>query len=548
MRSSLAPVAEVFRNPDLRRLLLGSSGYFTGDWAYTIALAVFAYRAGGPAAVGLVGLIRMVPAAVIAPFGSMLADRYRRERVLTLVYLSCAVIGALSATAYFLTSSTILIFVLAGLISAVSAVLRPAHWALVPLLATNPRQMAASNAASSMVEGVSTFVGPAIGAALLVTGSAGIVFAATAAMFAWSAFITARITSDITAKIKPRTENEPPLRVAAEGFRILLREPGPRLLVALFSAQTLVRGLLNVLLVVASVELLGLGESGVGILTSAFGVGGIVGTLATLWLVGRRRLAGPFGLGLALWGLPIALVGFFPNPAAALVLLALPGVGNAIGDVAGYTLVQRLTKNDVLARVFGVLEGSVTVTLGIGYVLAAPLLAVAGTRGALIITGLLLPVLVLASLRALRRLDRVCEVPERELSLLGQIPLFSPLPVVTREQLASALDREEHPAGRVLVREGQRGDRFYIVAEGEVLVSAAGREAATLGPGDYFGEIALLRDVPRTATVSTTTSVVTYALNREEFIGAVTGHVATEDEAETTVAARLAGLQGMRES
>jgi CRP-like cAMP-binding protein len=93
----------------------------------------------------------------------------------------------------------------------------------------------------------------------------------------------------------------------------------------------------------------------------------------------------------------------------------------------------------------------------------------------------------------------------------------------------------------VIVREGDAGDRFYIVAEGKIDVSQYGGTISELGAGSYFGEIALLRDVPRTATVIARTDVVLYALDRDDFLATVTGHPASAEAAETVMSARLAG-------
>jgi CRP-like cAMP-binding protein len=95
--------------------------------------------------------------------------------------------------------------------------------------------------------------------------------------------------------------------------------------------------------------------------------------------------------------------------------------------------------------------------------------------------------------------------------------------------------------GTVIVREGDAGDRFYIVAEGEIEVSQDGRVLSELGSGGYFGEIALLRDMPRTATVIARTPVVLYALDRDDFLAAVTGHPQSAEAAESVVASRLVG-------
>jgi CRP-like cAMP-binding protein len=321
----------------------------------------------------------------------------------------------------------------------------------------------------------------------------------------------------------------------------LAREKGLRVLVFLLVAQTLVAGALNVLIVVSALQLLGLGEEGVGFLNSAVGIGGLVGAVVAAALIGRR-LTTNFLIGILLWGLPIALIGVFPEPAPALIFLAVVGIGNTLVDVSAYTLLQRAVPDDVLARVFGAVQGLWVATIGVGAIVAPLLIAAVDIRGALLITGALLPILAVLLRSRLTQLDDV-PVPERELALLRGIDLFHPLPAPTLESLARALVPLRVQAGEEVFRQGDLGDRYYIVAEGEVEIVADGRVVAVTGPGGYFGEIALIRDVPRTATVRAKTDVELMALDRDDFIAAVTGHAASAEAADSVIAARLASLR-----
>jgi MFS family permease len=298
-----------------------------------------------------------------------------------------------------------------------------------------------------------------------------------------------------------------------------------------------------VLIVVAALELLDLGEAGVGFLNSAVGVGGLLGALGAFALISRKRLASDFGIGLVLWGIPIALIGVFPDPPAALILLGIVGVGNTIVDVAALTLLQRTVPDEILTRVFGVVQSVFVGTTGLGAILAPLAIDVVGIRWAMIATGALLPLLAALLWRRISALDAEALAPLRELELLHSIPLFRPLPATTLEELASSLVPVQATPGTELVREGETGDRFYVIASGEVDVSAQGQPVRTQGPGDHFGEIALLRDVPRTATVTAKTDVELYALERDEFLGAVTGHAASAQAADAVVSTRLAGLR-----
>jgi MFS family permease len=538
LRESLGALKDVFRNPGLRRLQFAWIGSVTGDWAYAIALGVFAYEAGGATAVGLVALLRFLPSAAVAPFAAVLADRYPRQRVMLAADAIRAAALAGAATVALSDGPAPVVYALAALVAVVSTAFQPAQAALIPTLARDPRELTAANVASSTIESVGSFLGPALGGLLLAVTSPGVVFAATAGAFVWSALNVARIPA--TPPARDDVVEEALHREALAGFRAIFAVPSLRLVVGLYSAQTLVAGALNVLIVVAALELLDLGRSGPGLLNSAVGIGGLIGAAVTLGLVGLRGLGTAFAFGLVLWGLPLVLFGAWPTTAAALLFLGLLGIGNTLVDVSGLTLLQRTAPPEVLGRVFGVLESLVVGTLGLGAIIAPLLISLFGVRWALVATGLLLPALALASWTRLRTIDERTVVPEHELERLRSLPLFAPLPPATLEHLAGNLVRVPAAAGTEITRQGDVGDRFYLVDEGEVEVISDGEVVSTLGPGDYFGEIALLRDVPRTATVTARTDAALLALERDEFVSAVSGHPASLEAADAVVAARLA--------
>jgi MFS family permease len=300
--------------------------------------------------------------------------------------------------------------------------------------------------------------------------------------------------------------------------------------------------MLNVLLVVASFKLLDAGDSGVGFLNAAFGLGGLVGSLAGIGLVGLRRLARPFAAGLVMWGVPIALVAAWPHEAWALTCLAVVGAGNAVLDVSGFTMIQRGIADAVLARVFGIFEMLAVTAVGVGSIVGSGLVDGLGSRWALVVAGCILPLLAAITYPRLHRIDDSAEVPQRELALLSSLPLFSPLPVTTLERLAAHLHHVTAAAGTRLMTEGDEGDLFYVIAGGTIEVSRGGRRVAMLGPGDYFGEIALLHDVPRSATCVAATDAELFTLERERFVSAVSGHALSAAEAESVAKERLANL------
>jgi hypothetical protein len=193
----------------------------------------------------------------------------------------------------------------------------------------------------------------------------------------------------------------------------------------------------------------------------------------------------------------------------------------------------------VLARVFGVIESLALVTVALGSLLAPILVDAFGVRTALIATGAVLPVLAVLTWRRLVAIDEAAAVPTRELELLRALPMFAPLSPPTLEYLAGRLRPRSAAAGQTIFREGDPGDDFYVIADGRVEVSIDGRAARELGPGDYFGEIALLRAVPRTATVAAASDVELYALDGDQFVAAVTGHAESAAAADSVVATRL---------
>lgn len=538
---SLHSFGQIFGNPDIRKIELAWAGSVLGHWAYGIALAVYAYEQGGAPAVGLVGLIRFLPPAIVGPFTAMLADRFRRERVMVIADLTRAVLLGAAAVTIAMDGPPALVYALAGLVAVAFSAIRPAQAALLPSLARSPAELTAANVASSTIESVGVFGGPALGGILLAATSSSVVFAAAAVGFVYSALLVSRVSARPAPE--PRREGRNILREFSAGYVTVAREPNLRVLVLLFVAQTFVAGALNVLIVVAALQLLDLGEQGVGYLTSALGIGGVLGAVVSIALVGRGRLTSDFMVGIVLWGLPIAIMGLWPEPIPAFLLLTIVGMGNTLVDVSAFTLLQRAVPDEVLGRVFGAVQSLWVGTIGLGSIFAPLAIELVGIEGALIVTGSILPVLAALLWRRLSALDRAAPVPERELELLRGIEFLRPLPPPVLEGLAGAMVPMRVEAGREIVREGEAGDRFYVISSGRVEVVMNDVPVTEEGPGEYFGEIALLRDVPRTATVRAKSDVELRALERDDFIAAVTGHAASADAVDSVVATRLGSLR-----
>ena len=537
-RSRLADAAAAFtsnaRNPDLRHAQLSFLGAWTAEWAFTVALGIVAYRDGGATALGLVGLLRMVPSALVAPLLSPLADRGRRERVLIAVSTLRGIATAAAAVVAALAGPPAAIYGLAVLSTIAATLYRPAHSALLPSLCRTGHELASANVVRGFLDSAATLVGPLLAAVLLGVSNVAVVFATAAGASLWAAALLLGLQYD--APPRPSVSTRPRLvREAVDGVRAVTHDRDLSLVLGLAAAQSFTRGALTVLSVVVAIELLGTGEPGVGALMTAVGVGAVLGSLAASLLVGTARLGAWFAVGVALWGLPLALIGVLPREGPALALIAFIGVGNALIDVAGFTLLGRLAPDEVLARVFGVLESLVAVSIGVGAAATSWVVAQYGPRAALLGIGLVCPVLAAASWWRLRRLDSTVSVHDAGVGLLRQVPMLRTLPLPCLEQLARGLEPVTVPAGEVVFRQGDVGDRYYVIESGEVEVVGDGRLVTTLGPGEGFGEIALLRHSPRTATVVARDDVRLCALRSDHFLPVVLGFTPSAREAATGV-------------
>jgi MFS family permease len=531
LRTRLAAAALAGRNENVRRVELAWGTAITAEWAYFVALGVFAYGVGGTSAVGLAGLIRLLPAAVIAPSAASLGDRIRRERLLLGATLLGAVAVAGSAAAAFASSESG-VFACAALFGISSTLTRPTLQALLPSLTRTPEELVASNAATSTIESVGTLVGPLVAGALVEEARAGFTFAAAAAALVVGVWLILRVRTEDAATAGAASRGR-----AASAWRTVREHPGASVVVTLMVAQAFVRGCLNVLIVVAAFRLLGGSGGTVGVLTAAIGAGGVFGAVVSAGIHGSR-LARVFALSLLGWGLPIVLVAPRPELAAALVLLAIVGASNSVEDVAGFTLLQRAIRDDALSGVLGLIWGTAMGALAVGSIVTPVLVRELGARTGFVLVGVLLPLLTLAGYRRMRTLDEET-VPTRPQVLVDDVPMFAPLSLAAKERLASKLIPLDVPAGETIVRAGDPGDRFYIVDSGAVSV-ALESGAKESGAGGYFGEIALLRDVPRTATVTASAATRLYALERADFLAAVTGHALAEAAAADVVDERLA--------
>jgi MFS family permease len=538
LREATESLRRVFRNPGLRRINLAFAGSIIGDWAFAVVIALYAYDKGGPTVLGVVGVVRYLSMAVCAPLLSTLADRYRRKRVMIGADVIRAVLVGTVALLVATDGPELLVYALSTVTIVLGTAFRPAQAALLPSLASDPAELTAANVAASTIESVGFFAGPALAGLLLALANRETVIALDALTFLWSAVLIVGLhVEDQVQKVDKEPESF--LSEVSQGFRTILGDGDLRLLMALFFAQTVIAGASLVFQVAVALRMLDLGQSGVGYLGAVMGIGGIIGGFGALLLATRKRISFDFGIGVLLWAAPLVILAVWPTLAAAIIAMALIGVGNSLVDINAFTILQRIVPDDVMGRVFGAVESTLVAGMALGALLMPLFITTVGLRGGLAIIGVSVTALVVAGTAGLNRIDSTTLAPAH-LPLVVANDILGPLPESMQERLARALIEVNVPAGAVVCREGDAGDRFYLIAHGTAEVSNQGQIVNALGPGEAFGEIALLRDVPRQATVTALTDLTLYALERDVFIGAVTGHGESFLRAENSIARFLA--------
>ena len=530
-----------FRSRELGPTQLALVTFNLLEWGGELALFVFAFQIGGAPAVGLAALALQLPAAIIAPFGSVLADRFDRRRLLLLVMLLLALLSAAAGTAMLLQAPSWLALLLACLAGWMLTLVRPTYSALLPWLARSPQELTTSYAAMGLIESTCIFLGPLL---------AGIVFAFATARsisgpglaFMVFAVLTLGGAAAVwsTHEANEATTDEPVEEFRAAdlwaGFGYVLHDDRRRLLVVLAGSGMLMLGVVDTIIIVLAIDILHTGDAGVGFLNAALGIGSMVGASIAMVAGQRARLFPTMRAGLIATGMPLAAIA--AAPVAAAPMLAISGAGMQLTDVCARTMLQRVVPDDKLGRVFGVLESMYVGLEGIGAFMASLLVVWVGPRGGLLLASLLLPVAGFLLRNRLASLDVGVRIPAEEMARLRATDLFAPLPPQALERVARDLVPLDVPAGGVVIREGEPGSRFYVLTEGQALVTRDGETIAERGPGDYFGEVALLLDQPRNATVTAVSDLRVFVLERDEFLRVLTGHGGVELKARSVAAER----------
>jgi len=533
-----------FANRDLALLGLARAGYSFAIWCFAISLTVYAFEAGGAIAVGLIGLVRLAPGVIASPVAGILVDRHPRRSVLVGSTLAATTMLGVAGAAAAVGAPTPAIFALAGAFTVAVSGYLPAESALLPSLARTPQELSAANVTySAMDNGGFLLGGIGAGVALMVASPAAAFLLAGLGALASTILVLA-----IQRDRRPEYAREPEIRgilgQTTLGFRTLRQHPGLLLLAVTLTLLVFFEGMADVLVVIVALELLGLDEGNVGFLNATWGIGALIGAAALTLLLRRGRLAVALAGGGVVLGIAVALPGAWPVAAAAYAGWLGIGIGYTFIEVAAITLLQRLGSDETLGRAMGALEASRHAAMALGAISAAAIVALIGPRAALLALAALLPTFILLCWSRLRAYEIGAPVAETSFRLLRENSIFAPLPMATLERLSHDLTPVAVRCGEEVITQGERGDSFYLIEDGEVEVLEDGVLRRREGPGESFGEIALIHDVRRTATVRATAPTRLLRLGRDQFITAVTGHRRSGEAAHVVAEARWRGPKG----
>jgi MFS family permease len=523
-------------NRALLRVLAGYGLFVLTEYSVWIAMLVFAYSRGGATVAGLVAVAQLAPAAVVAPVVAPVADRRSPVVLLAGGYLVQAAAMAATAAAV-MVGVPLAAYAAAVLAATAMTTTRPAQAALIPSVTATPDQLTAANVVVGWLEAAGMAASGLLAGVLISVAGVGSVFAVCAGLAVAAALLVAGLH---VAPLTPAQEHAPPvLAGVGEGLRLAVRRPRLRLMLALLTAEAVVLGALDLLIVIVAISVLGRPPAWAGYLNFACGVGAVLAATVSAVLVGRRLGAPILGAALVLSG-ALAALALGLGVAGTVALLAVAGASDTLLEIATRTLLQRSVPPQLIGRVFGLLEGLMMAGYALGALLVPVLVYLGGSRLALLGAAAVLPLAAAIGGRALFGLDAETPVPVVEIALLRSLPLFAELPAPAIEGLAAALTPIHLAPGAVLIRQGGPGDAYYAIAAGELDVRHDGHFLRRCGRGEGVGEIALLRDIPRTATVTAHSAATVYELHRDLFLTAVLGHAPTQRQADRIAGARLA--------
>jgi hypothetical protein len=529
-------IGVVARNHALSRLLLAYAVMIVAEFGQWLALIVYAYVRGGVTAAGLVVILQLVPSLLLGPVISAHLSRMGAGRLLQAAYGAATVTLACCGAAILAGAPVVVVYGAAMAFSLALSVSRPLHHVLMPLVVRHPDELTAANVATSWSEGIGTLAGPALAGLLIGVDGSGLACAALAGLC---------LVTPLLARVQPlraeATDSQQDVGVLADllaAARVIISRPNTRALIAFPAGAAAIEGAIDLLVVVLAVQILSVGPGAAGYLSAAFGAGGLLGGAAAALLVGRR-LAVPLAAAALTGAVVLGALALVSTVLVAVMLLVVVGASRSVQSVAAQTLLQRSTPLDVIVCAFALIESIRDLGLVFGALVVPLLIELGGAKTAFVGIACLAPIAVLAAGRRIRRIDEEASIPVVEMGLLRNTEIFSALPGASLETLARKARYETFDPGTAIVTEGEAGDSYYAITNGEVAVTKAGRELMPMDSGQGFGEIALLYPVSRTATVVATRETTLLSIGRDAFLTAMRAHPSVSAAAETIAQDRL---------
>jgi CRP-like cAMP-binding protein len=527
MREDLNALESVWRNAALRPLVAGRVLASVAEWMWYTVATVYAFTLAGVGAVGALGVAAVFPAAVLSPAMGYVIDRFPRERVLAaMLALRFVALTVAAVSAAFFPSVAILVAV-AVAEGVASVFVRPTTAALLPSVTRRPQDLVRAHAALGFADNVGILVGP-VGGGLMLAGTTPYIAFATSAVLALGSFVTAirvRVDAADLVQLNPAASLRHALTEATRGARDVAGRDVRA--IALVTALTFaVSGASEVFVVVLAIDELRWGEAGTGLLMACIAGGGLVAGVV-LGVIGQRRL-GPWfvGAGLAM-SIALALIGAAPIAVVAIPACIAFGAGCMLVETASLVQVQSLVPSSAGGRVLGTIEGLGYLAIAAGVWATTQMIERWSMRTSLLGLAAVTMAGTIGLAWALLRADtRVAQSRER-IGALDGIALFAPLPNALRERIAAQIEIVDVAADDVIIYQGEYGDSFYVVEAGRLEAFVNGRQVGSLGQNDFFGELALLADTPRTATVRAATECRLWVLPRRAFLTVLTGFAAT---------------------
>lgn len=516
-------------NPPVTRLLLAHLAAVIAEWAAVIGVLVHVFDRSGTRATGLASIAMLAVAVVVAPFAGTLVDRGRPQRV-RMLGLVAQLLGYGAAAAIASTDAPAFVAVIAATVAfGALTTLRPTGAVLLPAHVRTSDQLVRGNLWFWRAESFCVLGGPLAATLLLALNgpTAVLIGCATAALIAL-------ILTAIDLPIDPparASNNENDRQTFRAAWKSLRKRPGITSVLAVVWAQYLMIGALDLMLVVIARTALDLGGSGPGLLSTAFGFGAFTAVLIASRVSRRAKLAPALLLGIAVAAAALLIFGFALHAPVALTMLAIIGLSRSLLDGPSKLLLQRSSGPEALGSSFAVREVLASSGLIAGSVLALLTLEIGSAKIALIVLGSALALIAALTARGLAVADASADVPVVEMSLLRRLPMFAPLPPSMIEAVARSATVVDAKAGDVLIQQGDVGDLFYAVVDGAFDIDMSGTRVRTAERLSFFGEVSLLADVPRTATVRASSDGRLLAIHRTDFLRAVTGNVSSRTAA-----------------